>query len=70
MNTQAISKPPGTRSKVIDHSKWVSDLKPRPVMVNDEIPSEHVNFADEAVLTAVIQQFKKAGMCADREASK
>ncbi len=67
MNAQVKNsdKQPGGRSKVIDHSKWVSDLKPLRVMVNDELPSEQINFTDQEVLDKVVKRFRDAGHSKD-----
>lgn len=48
------------RSKSLDRSKWVSDLKKLPVMQNDEIPASQLDFANKESCNKVLQRFQKS----------
>ena len=52
MNTTKV-----IRSKTLDPSNWVADLKPGRVTNSDEIPSPEVDFVDAQMLDKVANSF-------------
>ena len=50
------------RSKTIEKTVWVNDLQNRPVMLNDEKPSQEIDFSDADVFEKTIQRFRNAGL--------
>lgn len=50
------------RSKIIDESKWVHDLRDKSVMVNSEIAAIDVNFSDADVFAKTVQRFRQSGL--------
>lgn len=60
MHTMETTARKSVRSKTYDRSKWVSDIKELPLMDNDEIDANTINFTKREVLDKVKARFAKA----------
>ena len=60
INSTTGSRP--LRTKTLDTSKWLSDLREVPVMVSYEVPESQVDLANSEVLCKTIQRFRNAGL--------